>query len=130
MSAERGKADGVRAFSFHPGTILDTGLAAHVSSEELRAAGVIKENAKPIRNPARNLKAVEQGVRDEPTARRNGRSLLRERGHPHSRLRWPATGRTLRDSLLHEGLMPYAVDPKSAERLWVPSEQFVGLNLR
>lgn len=83
MSAERGKADGVRAFSFHPGTILDTGLAAHVSSEELRAAGVIKENAKPIRNPARNLKAVEQGVRDEPTARRNGRRLLRERGHPH-----------------------------------------------
>jgi hypothetical protein len=69
MSAERGKADGVRAFSFHPGTILDTGLAAHVSSEELRAAGVIKENAKPIRNPARNLKAV--GTRSARRAHRS-----------------------------------------------------------
>ena len=87
MSAERGKADGLRAFSLHPGTILNTCLAAHVSSEELRTAGVIDENGKPIRNPARNLKTVEQGVRDEPTARRNGRRLLRGRGGPHSGVR-------------------------------------------
>jgi hypothetical protein len=39
----------------------------------------------------------------------------------------PATGRTLGDSLLHQRVMPYAVDPKSVERLSVVSEQFVDL---
>ncbi len=62
MSAERGKADGVRAFLLHPGTIMDTGLAVHVPSEELWPTGIIDENGKPIRNVARNLKTVEQGA--------------------------------------------------------------------
>src|SRR5215831_13955500 len=36
---ERGKAEGVRAFSLHPGSIVGTGLEKHVSYEELRAFG-------------------------------------------------------------------------------------------
>jgi hypothetical protein len=39
----------------------------------------------------------------------------------------PATGRKPGDSLLHRSVMPYSVDPKSVERLWVVSEKFVGM---
>jgi NAD(P)-dependent dehydrogenase (short-subunit alcohol dehydrogenase family) len=132
---ERGKADGVRAFSLHPGGIVDTGLGKHLSTDELRAAGVIDEHGKPIRDPARNLKTVEQGaatsvwcaampqleglggvycencdiaplVSTEDQANRNN----------------PAIRRTNSFSL---GVMPYAVDPEAAERLWSLSEQLV-----
>jgi NAD(P)-dependent dehydrogenase (short-subunit alcohol dehydrogenase family) len=59
---DRGRAEGVRAFSLHPGSIVGTGLEKHLSREELRAAGVIDENGKPILDPAKNLKTVEQGA--------------------------------------------------------------------
>src|SRR6267378_6328383 len=59
---ERGKADDVRAFSLHPGSIVGTGLEKHLSNEELRTSGVIDENGKPILDPAKNLKTVEQGA--------------------------------------------------------------------
>ena len=41
---EGGKADGIRAFSLHPGGIVATGLGKHLSREELRAGGVIDEH--------------------------------------------------------------------------------------
>src|SRR4029077_8997553 len=59
---ERGKAEGVRAFSLHPGSIVGTGLDKHLSRDALRAAGVIDENGNPILNPAKNLKTAEQGA--------------------------------------------------------------------
>ncbi len=59
---ERGKAEGVRAFSLHPGSIVGTGLGKHLSREELRVLAVIDENGTPILDPAKNLKTVEQGA--------------------------------------------------------------------
>src|SRR5471030_527995 len=40
----RGATHGIRAFSVHPGRIIDTGLARHLSNDELRAAGVLDEH--------------------------------------------------------------------------------------
>ena len=48
--------------SLHPGSIVGTGLEKHLSREELRNAGVIDENGKPVLDPARNLKTVEQAA--------------------------------------------------------------------
>jgi hypothetical protein len=39
----------------------------------------------------------------------------------------PATGWKLGDARLHNGAMPYGVDPKSADPPLDPSEQLVGL---
>jgi hypothetical protein len=52
----------VRAFSLHPGGIAGTGLEKYVSRKELRAGGIVDENGKPIFEPGRGLKTVEQGA--------------------------------------------------------------------
>jgi NAD(P)-dependent dehydrogenase (short-subunit alcohol dehydrogenase family) len=59
---ECGKKDGVRGFSLHPGSIPGTGLQKYLSVEEQRAAGVIDEQGKPIHDPSKNIKTVEQGA--------------------------------------------------------------------
>jgi NAD(P)-dependent dehydrogenase (short-subunit alcohol dehydrogenase family) len=133
---ERGKADGVRAFSLHPGTIVGTGLDKHVTEEELRAAGVIGENGKPILDPAKNMKTVEQGAATSvwcATSRQldgiggvycensNIAPLLSK--EDEARRTSPAIGKT---GTLSLGVMPYAVDPDSAARLWNMSEQLLG----
>lgn len=117
---ERGKADGVRAFSLHPGSILGTGLEKHLSTEELRAAGVIDENGKPILDPTRNLKTVEQGASTSVWCATSPRldglgglycentdvaPMVSEGGVTNQLL---ATTR---------GLMPHAADPDAADRL-------------
>lgn len=128
---KRGKADNIRAFSLHPGSILGTGLGVHLTKEELLAAGVIDENGKPILDASRGLKTIEQGA---------------------STSVWCATSPQLDDigglycedndvaplmpsdftkdlnigaSARFGGVMPYAIDPEVAERLWSLSEQLL-----
>jgi len=102
----------------------------------LRVPGVIDENGKPVRDSARNLKTVKQGpstsiwCATSPPLDAMGGVHCENADIPVLESVDPATGRKLGDSLLHQRVMPYAVDPKSVERLWVVSEQFVGLKLR
>ncbi|MGW6737846.1 hypothetical protein [Streptomyces sp. NPDC055013] len=58
----RGRAQGVRPFAVHPGTIIETGLAKHVSADVVRAAGVLDDHGRPVRDPSRQLKTLEQGA--------------------------------------------------------------------
>jgi NAD(P)-dependent dehydrogenase (short-subunit alcohol dehydrogenase family) len=130
---ERGKAEGVRAFSVHPGSILGTGLEKHVTNEELRAAGVIDENGKPILDPAKNLKTVEQGAATivwcatSPQLDGMGGVYCENCDIATLESDDPVTGWKLGDSRRHSGVMPYAVDPEAADRLWSLSEQLLGL---
>lgn len=140
---ERGKAEGVRAFSLHPGSIVGTGLEKHLSREELRAAGVIDENGNPILNPAKNLKTAEQGAATsvwcatspqlagmggvycencdiaplvpEEDAAKGSNAPLRRFGDAIRQV-----------GSMPLGVMPYAVDPEAADRLWSLSEQLLG----
>lgn len=57
-----GKGAGVRAFSLHPGGILDTNLGQHLSFDDLKAAGVIGQDGKPVIDPSKGLKNVAQGA--------------------------------------------------------------------
>jgi NAD(P)-dependent dehydrogenase (short-subunit alcohol dehydrogenase family) len=57
-----GQAEGVRAFSIHPGSIVGTDLGRNFSFKELRAFGAVDETGKPILDPARQLKTIEQGA--------------------------------------------------------------------
>jgi NAD(P)-dependent dehydrogenase (short-subunit alcohol dehydrogenase family) len=122
---ERGKADGIRAFSLHPGTIVGTGLSKYFSPEVLRAVGLVDEDGDPIIDPAKGLKTVEQGA---------------------STSLWCATSPQLDGMggvycqdcdiapLVSEeiaanqfgsiplGVLPHAVDRHSADRLWRLSE--------
>jgi NAD(P)-dependent dehydrogenase (short-subunit alcohol dehydrogenase family) len=135
---ERGKAEGVRAFSLHPGSIVGTGLEKHLSREELRAFGVIDENGKPILDPAKNLKTAEQGAATSvwcatsPQLNEMGgvycencdiAPLLPKEDEINAAAQFSRGLRPSGGTLL--GVMPYAVDPKAAERLWALSEQLL-----
>ncbi len=136
---ECGKAEGVRAFSLHPGSIVDTGLGEYLSNEELRAAGVIDERGKPILDPARNLKTVEQGAATSIWCATSQRlagmggvycencdiAPLVPRKDEAQRSNYAI--RQVGSRPL--GVMPYAVDPKAADRLWSLSEQLTGVAL-
>ncbi|MFE2821538.1 oxidoreductase [Streptomyces sp. NPDC059271] len=124
----RGRADGVRAFAVHPGTIVDTGLAKHLSEDALRAAGAVEEDGTPVRDSARQLKTVPQGAATtvwcatSPALEGLGgvycencdiSPLVPE----EDRQAW------LRDEKAPAGVLAYAVDPEQAARLWELSER-------
>ncbi|MGW2744030.1 oxidoreductase [Streptomyces sp. NPDC001450] len=123
----RGRAEGVRAFSVHPGMIVDTGLAKHLSEETLRAAGALDDEGRPVRDPARQMKTAEQGAATgvwcatSPQLAGLGGvycencdiSPLVTAGDEAA---WYAGGEL-------PGVLPYAVDPQAAARLWEVSEQ-------
>jgi NAD(P)-dependent dehydrogenase (short-subunit alcohol dehydrogenase family) len=128
---ERAKAEGIRAFSLHPGSIVGTGLEKHVTRDELRAAGVIDESGNPVLDPARQLKTVEQGAATSVWCATSpqldgmggvycencdvARPVTKDGGAaPHSG-----------DSTRNFGVMPYAIDPEAADRLWSLSERLI-----
>lgn len=57
----RGRQQGVRAFSLHPGQIL-TDLARHLSADEIAAFDVHDENGKPRVDAHAGLKTLGQGA--------------------------------------------------------------------
>ncbi|MEV6114458.1 oxidoreductase [Streptomyces sp. NPDC052109] len=118
----RGRAEDVRAFSVHPGMIVDTGLAKHVPQEALRAAGAIDEEGRLVRDPARQLKTVAQGAATSVWCATSPQLAGRGGAYcencdispvvtPEREAEWRA------DSGL-PGVLPYAVDPEAAARLW------------
>jgi NAD(P)-dependent dehydrogenase (short-subunit alcohol dehydrogenase family) len=127
----REKINGVRAFSLHPGSIL-TDLGRHFSSEQLRAFGACDENGNRIIDPARQLKTVEQGAATQVWCATHPK--LEGMGGvycenvevarvvpPEERSGWAGD-----DSSRKVGVMPHAIDPGSAERLWALSERLLG----
>jgi NAD(P)-dependent dehydrogenase (short-subunit alcohol dehydrogenase family) len=130
----RGKADGIRAFSLHPGAIARTGLEKHVSKEALREAGVLDENDRPIIDPSRNLKTVAQGAATSvwcavsPALDGMGGVYCENVDvAPLITGTYEVTGMSdgVR-ALGTKGVMAYAVDSDSAKRLWALSERLIG----
>jgi NAD(P)-dependent dehydrogenase (short-subunit alcohol dehydrogenase family) len=130
----RGKADGIRAFSLHPGAIAGTGLEKHVSKEALREAGVLDENDRPIIDPSRNLKTVAQGAATSvwcavsPALDGLGGVYCENVDvAPLILGTYEVTGMSdgVR-ALGTKGVMAYAVDSDSAKRLWALSERLIG----
>src|SRR5258708_15284527 len=123
---ERARAHGVRAFSLHPGSIVGTGLSKYLSPEVLRAAGIVDENGKPIFDPAKGLKTVEQGAATSvwcatsPQLDGMGGVYCQDCDIA------PLVSEELAANQFGSiplGVMPHAVDPQTADRLWSLSEQ-------
>lgn len=129
----RGEADGIRAFSLHPGGIAGTGLERHVSVEALKAAGVLDADGVPIIDPSKGLKTVAQGAATQvwcaTSPQLAGMGGVYCENVDIAPLR-EADGRRdfkMADSLEQSGVWPYAVDPEAARRLWTLSEQWTGV---
>ncbi|MGH8156758.1 MAG: oxidoreductase [Rhodanobacter sp.] len=128
----RGKSKRVRAFSLHPGNIAGTGLGKHLSKDELRQAGSIDEAGNPVYDPSKNRKTVEQGAATSvwcaTSPQLDSLGGLYCENVDVAPLETEKFGDwKIGDSLTRPGVMPYAVDPHAADKLWTLSEQLLGL---
>jgi NAD(P)-dependent dehydrogenase (short-subunit alcohol dehydrogenase family) len=129
----RGKSDGIRAFSLHPGSIVATDLKRHFSREDLRAFGVFDQDGNPILDPAKQLKTIEQGAATQlwcaVSPQLAGMGGVYCENVEVARLVPPeeSTDWGPDDSTRKLGVMPFAVDPEGADRLWSLSEHLLGL---
>lgn len=126
---ERSKADDIRAFSLHPGTIVNTGLSKYSPSEVLRAVGLIDQDGKPIIDPTKNLKTTEQGAATivwcATSPQLDGMGGVYCQNCDIAPL-VPAEIETNQFGSMARGVVPHAVDPQTADRLWKLSEQLLG----
>ncbi|MEV1011994.1 oxidoreductase [Streptomyces sp. NPDC049881] len=127
----RGRSSGVRGFALHPGSIV-TPLARHQDAASLRRMGVVDEDGTPVIDPSRNLKTPEQGAATSVWCAVSPRldglggvycencdiAPLVPEGAERADGPGPAFG-----------VLPYAVDPASARRLWEMSERMTGVSL-
>lgn len=120
-----GQADGVRAFSLHPGGIL-TNLSKHMTREQIRAQGAIDDKGRPIIDPARGIKSVEQGAATSVWCAASPQ--LEGMGGVY------CEDCDIADVVSDEhqeprGVHPWAVNRDLADRLWSLSERLTGVRL-
>ncbi|WP_026883009.1 SDR family NAD(P)-dependent oxidoreductase [Clostridium akagii] len=123
-----GKDKGIRAFSLHPGSIVETGLSNDISKEQLQALGLIDENGKAIIDPSKNMKTVEQGAATSvwcaTSQQLDGMGGVYCENCDIAPLAEDASINSQVGSMAL-GVMPHAIDSESADRLWRLSEQFI-----
>jgi NAD(P)-dependent dehydrogenase (short-subunit alcohol dehydrogenase family) len=129
----RGRAEGIRAFSLHPGGIV-TGLAKHMSIERLKEMGNLDADGEPVIDPDRDMKSIPQGAATHvwcavsPQLDGMGGVFCANSDVTNveeGEIAISLEGRDRRTS----NVAPYAINPDSAERLWRVSEDMTGVAL-
>ncbi|MEO3770273.1 SDR family NAD(P)-dependent oxidoreductase [Micromonospora sp. B9E7] len=129
----RGQEDGVRAFAAHPGSIVATGLKQYLTTEQLVAAGMVNPDGDPILDPSKQLKTPEQGAATPvwcaTSPQLAGMGGVYCEDCDIAEIVQPAASDTtdLGDFNDLDGVLPYAVDPQQAERLWELSEKLTNV---
>ncbi len=121
----RGQADGVRAFSLHPGAI-PTELSRHLTDEDLSGWKLTRnaDGSYHAEDPSL-FKTVPQGAATSVWCATS--PLLEGQGGVYCEdcdIASPAV-----EGNMSRGVAAYAVDPEAAERLWTLSEQLTGVTL-
>ncbi|MBD2868672.1 oxidoreductase [Paenibacillus arenilitoris] len=121
---KRGKADQVRAFSVHPGTVIATSLSRHMSHEELEAAGAFDTSGRLYSDYGDDLKTIAEGAATAVWAavsnKLDGKGGVYLKNVDIAKV-FPT------DSDVHDGVTPFAVDPENAVKLWTLSEKLTGV---
>ena len=111
----QGQRDGVRAFSLHPGRILDTSLSRHMSEEELAPYRPRDdEERRAVTSAAEYVKDVHEGAATSVWCA-TSRQLDGKGGVYCEDC---DIARVVPDDSSGLGVRPYAIDPEHAERLW------------
>lgn len=121
----RAKADGVRAFSLHPGAIV-TNLGRFLPPGQMRNFGLVDDHGKPVIDPANDKKSPEQGAATIVWCATSPR--LEGKGGVYCEDCDIAVAVSA-NSPLRTGVRPWAIDPKLAARLWTMSEKLTGVGL-
>lgn len=126
----REQGNGIRAFAVHPGSIM-TNLAQNTDREVLRRGGFLDDDYQPIIDPSRGLKTPEQGAATQvwcaTSPQLDGLGGLYcedvEVAGVHSGDLPDTEVLALTPGTF--GVMPYAIDPAAAGRLWKLSEEIL-----
>ncbi|RKN38139.1 SDR family NAD(P)-dependent oxidoreductase [Streptomyces hoynatensis] len=132
----RWAAEGIRGYAVHPGIIATTGLGPSreedgpaVTREELRAMGLIDAAGRPVIDPARELKTPQQGASTSvfaatsPLLAEVGGVYLKDNDVSPLDTPRPIAFGVERD--IPSDVVPHALDPRSARRLWELSERLL-----
>jgi NAD(P)-dependent dehydrogenase (short-subunit alcohol dehydrogenase family) len=129
--------DGIRGFAVHPGIVVGTGLGPSrsedgpaVTEDELRAMGLLDDSGRPIIEPDREMKTPQQGASTSVFAATSpllagiGGVYLKDNDiSPLDIAAKPITFGT--EPIVSSDVVPHAVDPRSAQRLWELSERLL-----
>lgn len=128
--------DGIRGYAVHPGIVVTTALGPSraedgpaVTQDQLRAMGLIDDSGRPIIDPGRERKTPQQGASTTVFAATS--PLLADIGGVYlkdndiSLLDTPKPIDFGADQDPPSDVVPHAVNPESAQRLWELSEQLI-----
>jgi NAD(P)-dependent dehydrogenase (short-subunit alcohol dehydrogenase family) len=128
--------DGIRGYAVHPGIVITTNLGPSraedgpaVTEEALRAMGLVDDSGRPVINPDREMKTPQQGASTSVFAATS--PLLAEIGGVYlknndiSPLDTPKPIAFGAEQDIPSDVVPHAVDPESAQRLWELSERLL-----
>ncbi|TDD73536.1 SDR family NAD(P)-dependent oxidoreductase [Actinomadura darangshiensis] len=132
----RWAGDAIRGYAVHPGIVVVTNLGparredgAGVSDAELRAMGLIDDSGRPVIDPGKEKKTPQQGAATSVFAATS--PLLADIGGVYlmdndiSPLGTPAPIVFGTEQEVVSTVVPHAVDPVSAGRLWKLSEDLI-----
>lgn len=126
----RWRSDGIRGYALHPGISYGTQLGPSITDEELRGMGILDDDGNPVIDPEREFKTLQQGASTSVFAaaspllddiggvylKNNDVAPLEDSVQPFE---WGA------EPLVLKGVVPHAVNPDSARRLWELSERLI-----
>ena len=130
----RGQTHNIRAFSLHPGRILETNLSKYLTQEDLQAMGAVNSENKPVNDSTNPLKTIPQGAATtvwcatSPALNQIGgvycaNCEIAEEMHL-------SDASEIQNSSGLNGVLPYAIDDRNAVKLWELSERLTGLQFR
>ncbi|MHA6621644.1 SDR family NAD(P)-dependent oxidoreductase [Pseudonocardia sp. DLS-67] len=132
----RWAADGIHGYAVHPGIVVTTGLGPSraedgpaATEDEQRAMGLIDDSGRPVIAPERELKTPQQGASTSVFAATS--PMLADLGGVYlkdneiSPLDTPRPIAFGVDQDIPSDVVPHAVDPESARRLWELSERML-----
>ncbi len=129
---KRGQSQHIRAFSLHPGRILETNLSKYMTREDMQAMGALNQNDKPVDDTVNPLKTIPQGAATTVWCATS--PALNERGGVYcancdiAEVLHTANASLVSNASHVQGVLPYAVDEHNAAKLWKLSEQLTGIS--
>lgn len=121
-----GKKYGIRAYSLHPGRIIETNLKKYMSEEDLKSVKAVDTDTQK----AVKMKTIEQGA--STTLFCVTSPLLNNIGGIHcedNNIAEVISDEIVDVSKMSSGVLPYAVDMDNAAALWNLSYKLTGLTL-
>ncbi|MEU7886825.1 SDR family NAD(P)-dependent oxidoreductase [Microbispora bryophytorum] len=130
----RWAGEGIRGYAVHPGIIVGTNLGSSMPEDQARAfnlaMGLIDESGRPIIDPDREKKTPQQGASTIVFAATS--PLLAEIGGVYLRNNDispldhdPKPVAFGPEGIVSSNVVPHAINPESARRLWELSEQLL-----